>query len=121
MASMTRLQLDELFGQDSYQQCDHNNFYCEMLVDDEFHISEMSGEMGGSYMFRLKEAHHDTLYFFCREHDVSGGAIICETCYNSLTIGLRPEMSDEMFSRMQRTRKSLKLPSVPPRVRRIPA
>lgn len=107
----TREQLAEVVVRSHYHECEHNNYYCEVSVDDEFHNNEMGGEEVDFTMYRIKSEFNPLLY----RNDWAGGKYICERCHDSLHDMVVPA------SPRPRNRKSMKLSSKAARVRRIPA
>jgi hypothetical protein len=95
---------------DHYEVCDSSSFYCEMSVNDEFHNNEMSGDEDGRTMYRVMLDYEERLH---GGHHWAGGKYICDQCRDSL--------DGRIMVPPPRTRKSLRLPSKPPLVRRIPA
>lgn len=109
MPPPTREELARHVGQRDYgpvtQDC-----YCEVRYDDEFHREQHnSAEYDNRQMWRLPAAKRIEIRTL-----LGGGSYICNECYMSL-----PYASAEL-PRTQKTRKSMKLGSKPPRVRRIP-
>jgi hypothetical protein len=109
VSNPTREELMMVIGRDHYERCDSNNFYCEVTVNDSFHNNEMSGDEAGRTMYKVKLDYEERLH---GGHYWAGGKYICHKCRDSLR--------DMVCMRPHRTRKSLRLPSKPALVRRLP-
>jgi uncharacterized protein YlaI len=105
--------LREIMDQSCYEETS-TDCYCEVSVDDEFHSGAIcSCNYDDRAMWKTK---NDAIITERLRNSIdSGGAYICNECYHSLADMIM------VTTRSRATRKRLRLPSKPPRIRRIPA